>query len=146
LAPIADEQRLANGFFAANSNWHGPCNLLGIGNHAGSDRGNTTMQTIKNRSIAAFGAVLATFATVAAASPARAETRTVTVSYADVDLGSTAGNATVDRRIRAAAARVCGPMDLQFRNQVAACRRAAIAQAKTDLTSVVSSPVQVATR
>jgi len=103
------------------------------------------MQTIKNRSIAAFGAVVATFATVVAASPARAETRTVTVSYADVDLGSAAGNAALDRRIRVAAARVCGPMDLQFRAQVAACRRDAIAQAKTTLASL-SSPVQIATR
>ena len=93
------------------------------------------MQTIKNRSIAAFGAVVATFATVAAASPARAETSAATISYAGLDLGSTEGNAIVERRIRTAAVKVCGPLELRSRNQVLACRREAIAVARRFVTA-----------
>jgi UrcA family protein len=103
------------------------------------------MPTIKNRSIAAFGAVLATFATVAAASPARAESRSVVISFNDVDLTSALGNAVVDHRIRSAAARVCGPMELRARRQILACRREAIANARASLPGA-DRPVMVAAR
>jgi len=103
------------------------------------------MQTIKNRSVAAFGAVIATFATVAAASPARAETSAATISYAGLDLGSAAGSAIVERRIRTAANKVCGPLEFRVRNQVLACRREAIANAKANLPGT-ARPVMVAAR
>jgi len=103
------------------------------------------MQTIKNRSIAAFGAVLATFATVAAASPARAESSAATISYAGLDLASAQGTAIIERRIRLAVARVCGPLELRARNQVLACRREAIANAKASLPGTARA-VMVATR
>jgi UrcA family protein len=137
--------RRQNSFFPLDAGWHGTCRSPDIGNQAGSGNRDTTMQTIKNRSLAAFGAVLATFATVAAASPARAETRTVVMSFSGVDLGSASGQATVDRRIRTAAIRVCGPMEFRSRNQILACRRDAIANAKVSLAGV-DRPVMVAAR
>ena len=62
-------------------------------------------------------------ATVAAAQPANAESRIV--SYADLDLTSPEGQATLDRRIATAVARVCGndwPIALRFSRQVQRCR------------------------
>ena len=67
-------------------------------------------------------------AAVAAASPARADTRSV--SYADLDLTSPQGQAVLDSRISSAIRQVCGrafPTDLQSRRQVERCRSATLA-------------------
>ena len=74
-------------------------------------------------------------ASVAAVSPARAESDTQVVSYADLDLTSPAGQAALDRRLNAAIRQVCGrpfPIDLQTHRQVQQCRSqtAAIVQAQ----------------
>jgi UrcA family protein len=99
------------------------------------------MQTIFSRSIATFGAIVATTMTIAAASPARAATydatgaeiRTQEVSLAGVDLGTAKGMAQIDRRIRAAAVRVCGRADRLPAPQTLSCRRLAAANAKLSL-------------
>jgi UrcA family protein len=48
----------------------------------------------------------------AAPAAAQAEPASVTVAFADLDLGSEAGRASLDRRIRRAAAAVCSPPEL----------------------------------
>ena len=62
-------------------------------------------------------------AAVAAANPARAETRIV--SYAGLDLASPEGQSVLDGRIASAIRQVCGrayPTDLQSQRQVERCR------------------------
>lgn len=63
-------------------------------------------------------------ASLAAANPAQAETRTV--RYADLDLTSPAGQAALDRRLAHAVREVCGrafPRDLQSVDEASRCRR-----------------------
>ncbi len=87
------------------------------------------MQTIRNHSIAALGAIVATFVTVSAAAPARAETATTTVSYQVLDLHSAKGMTSLRHRIEAAAARVCGFDVPPLSAEIQTCRRDAIARA-----------------
>ena len=101
------------------------------------------MQTIKNRSIAALGAIVATTMSVVAASPARAES--IEVRYHDLDLRSPAGKLALHRRIRAAATQVCGPQETLFRMQAQDCRRNAIAQAEAAIPAIRTAS-QVAAR
>ncbi|MDB5690523.1 MAG: hypothetical protein JWL91_2399 [Sphingomonas bacterium] len=100
------------------------------------------MQTIRSRSIAVFGAILTTAASLGGISPAHAESydgtvanqeRQAVIALGDVDLSSPKGKAVIQRRIRAAATRVCGPLDREVSIEVMACRRAAIAAARTRL-------------
>ena len=73
-------------------------------------------------SVLTAGSILAGTASPALAAPA-AQTRIVT--YADLDLGSAAGRATLDRRIGRAVRAVCGDAgikDLNALRQVALCR------------------------
>jgi len=65
-------------------------------------------------------------ASLAAANPAQAESGSRTVSYGDLDLTSSAGQAALDRRLASAVREVCGrpyPLDLQSVDQVSRCRR-----------------------
>lgn len=61
---------------------------------------------------AALGATLLTFPTIASAQPQLTaqghETRSVSVTYADLDLTTTDGRKELDRRITHAARQVCG--------------------------------------
>ncbi len=69
-------------------------------------------------------ALLATF-TAAPALAQDANVRSVAVSYADLDLGSEAGRATFDNRLRQAVREVCGvasSADLRGQNRVDECR------------------------
>ena len=91
------------------------------------------MMTIRNHSIAALGAVVATFATVSAAAPAHAETVTAAVRYGDLDLTLPADAAKLRHRIRVAANQVCGPLNPMFRAKIADCRRAAIVRAEASI-------------
>ena len=62
-------------------------------------------------------------ASAAISAPAIAQTRVV--SYADLDLSSSAGQAALDNRIDNAIRQVCGsawPLDLQSQNEVRRCR------------------------
>jgi UrcA family protein len=89
---------------------------------------------IDRLAVAAIVAAAAAAVTFAAA-PARAdisEPRTAEVGYADLNLSSRAGQATLDRRIAQAATIVCGghaSMDLRQRLAFNSCRGKAIAGA-----------------
>lgn len=91
------------------------------------------MMTFRNRSIAALGAVVATFATVSASAPAHAETFTAEVHYGDLDLNSPADIARLRHRVHAAADEVCGPQNAMFRVKIDDCRRDAIARAEASI-------------
>jgi UrcA family protein len=56
---------------------------------------------------------LAAFSLAVAAIPAWAETRSVTVQYADLDLASPEGMATLQGRIDAAAKKICGRAEVR---------------------------------
>ena len=76
-------------------------------------------------------ALVATF-TAAPALAQDASFRSVAVSYADLDLGSEAGRATFDNRLRQAVREVCGSAssaDLRGQNRVDACREDLTARA-----------------
>lgn len=81
-----------------------------------------------------FVAMLAAAAAVAAGTPAAATdtaTRTVKVRYADLDLSTRAGRATLDRRIDAALEQVCGSLGPTVNNEervIATCRTEAAAR------------------
>ena len=97
------------------------------------------MQTIRSRSFAFAGAILATFASVTGVSSAHAETfgespaRQEAVSIAGLDLASPQGMKALDRRIRSAANRVCATNDRSTVHLVRACRHEAITTAMNSL-------------
>jgi UrcA family protein len=90
------------------------------------------MQSFKN-TVAGTFALVATFVTVAAATPLRAETVSVPVAYGDLNIQSEAGAAQLDARIRRAAREVCGQADRGNSIKVASCRHDAIGAAKAKL-------------
>lgn len=68
------------------------------------------------------------------------------VSYADLDLATSAGRAVIDARISAAASQLC-LRDNRDLAQAAACRRESVAQARADLDRrIAANAVQVAAR
>lgn len=102
------------------------------------------MQSLKN-TVAGTFAIVATFVTVAAATPLRAETVSVPVAYSDLNVHSEAGAAQLDARIRKAAYQACGQSDLGTAIKVANCRRDAIGAAKARL-AMSGSELQLAAR
>ncbi|MBD3759906.1 UrcA family protein [Rhizorhabdus sp.] len=104
------------------------------------------MQSLKN-TVAGTFAVVATFITVAAATPLRAETVSVPVAYSDLNVHSEAGAAQLDARIRKAAYQACGQSDVGSIIKVASCRRDAIVAAKAQLAmNSKAAELQLATR
>jgi UrcA family protein len=90
------------------------------------------------RIVSVLGAIAATAATVAFASPAaaQAEDRSVTVSMAGLDLSSPADAARLHRRLHAAAREVCGPdnlKDAHAHQQARTCEMSALARANADV-------------
>lgn len=80
----------------------------------------------------------------AAATPAsaQAELRSVQVSFADLDLGSTKDRSRLDRRIRNAAGYVCGSRhvrELSLAKQIDECRTDAIARANRAVVEVLAA-------
>lgn len=79
------------------------------------------MNTIKT-----FAAATAAFAAIALPMSAAnaSEPRSATISYADLDLGSAAGQAIFDRRIANAVEQICGPLQNKplFDRAVRECR------------------------
>jgi UrcA family protein len=68
---------------------------------------------------------LASLALILASAPALAQPSAGTVRYSDLDLATSAGIATLDRRIDRAVAQLCGtafPTDLDARAQIDRCR------------------------
>jgi len=86
-----------------------------------------------NTTVAGTFAIVATFVTIAAATPLRAEPVRVAVAYGDLDLASAVGASQLDARIRRAAEDVCGRPDVRTSIEVAACRQKAIVGAKARL-------------
>jgi UrcA family protein len=85
-----------------------------------------------------LGALAATAATLAFATPAVAQTedRSVTVSFADLDPSRPADAVRLDHRLQSAARTVCGPdegKDLRARQQAANCERVALSRANSDV-------------
>jgi UrcA family protein len=71
-----------------------------------------------------------------------AETDSVRVSYADLDLGSDFGRTSLQGRIAHAAEVVCGPADhrdIPFTQKVRECRRGTIADAQPAYQAAVNS-------
>ena len=84
------------------------------------------------KTITTLGAALLATLTAAPALAQEANVRSVAVSYADLDLGSEAGRATFDSRLRQAVRELCGTAssaDLRGQNQVDACREELTARA-----------------
>lgn len=99
------------------------------------------------RPLFALAAALAT--SLFAAAPTAAETRSISVSYADLNLASAAGRTTLENRIARAATRVCrynGSPDLKSQQLALGCRTTAMADAlaKVELAAANSSSPQYA--
>lgn len=90
------------------------------------------MQSFKNL-IAGSTALIATFVTVAAATPLRAEQFQVPVAYGDLDIASPAGASELQLRIARAARVACGQSDAGTRIQIATCRIQAVKSAQSQL-------------
>jgi UrcA family protein len=72
--------------------------------------------------------------------PAQAETASLRVRYADLDLASKGGQAALDRRIEFAVRQICGPAEVSdkvYRELVQPCQRAARDRAKMQVALVV---------
>lgn len=72
---------------------------------------------------------------------ATAEARTAEVRYGDLDLTSKAGRAALERRVAAAANRVCtsaDPRDLMARANAESCRTAALDKAEPQIEAAVN--------
>ncbi len=94
--------------------------------------------------LAFAGALFATGLTVMASSPAAAAT--AHVNYADLDLSTAAGRATLDSRISHAAHAVCW-IENPTLSASGACRRASIANARAAMDRAVQSQsVRLASR
>lgn len=84
-------------------------------------------------------AALISFAALFIAPPAAAETISVKVSYAGLDLNSTAGVAEFDRRISRAVKTICGDADRTYlRNEHRRCTREANASGSTQKDRVIA--------
>lgn len=89
----------------------------------------------------AFAAPFALLAPVSA-SAAPSEQQSATVSYADLDLSNPRDAARLDRRIRAAADRVCDmglPRPTREQSAFNACRSSAFAQARSEVEIVLAA-------
>lgn len=94
------------------------------------------------------GTVLASLALVSIMPPAKAETTVVTVSYADLDLTTTAGLAVLDDRIRDAATRLCGLVDRDriMLQTKARCIRDTVDSVRPQLEALRSRPILSSSR
>lgn len=92
------------------------------------------MTNLKNRSIAASAALIATaLSMTVAVAPLRAEPVKVVVAYGDLDVSSDAGAARLQARIHRAARQACGQDDAGTRLQAANCRHDAVKAAQAKL-------------
>jgi UrcA family protein len=88
--------------------------------------------------------VAASFTAFAQPSPAATTAR---VSYADLDLTSTADRAALDNRLRTAASKVCFAVQSRDLTEASACRAASLVQARATMRDAVrAASVQVAQR
>ena len=98
----------------------------------------------------AFSAIVGAALLAAPALAQSPDTMSVAVRTADLDLSSAGGRARLDRRVRQAAARICGesPRALEFRDAHRTCRSDVLADAETQIARMIdsSAPILVARR
>ncbi len=106
------------------------------------------MTNLKNRSIAASAALIASVLSMTVAvAPLRAEPVKVAVAYGDLDIHSDAGAATLNARIGRAARLACGQDDAGNRIQAATCRQQAVRAAHAQLAMKAgSTDIKLASR
>lgn len=83
---------------------------------------------------------LAVTAAAAIATPAAAQTDSITIGYGDLNLSSQAGRAALDQRIDGAAQQLCGsysPLELKMAALSRACRAGVQADARAQLARVI---------
>jgi UrcA family protein len=83
----------------------------------------------------------------APAVPIAEQGRTATVRFADLDLSTSAGRATLDRRVKRAVRHVCalaGPTKASDFEQVGACRQQALKDATRQIELAAGSTVDAA--
>jgi UrcA family protein len=103
------------------------------------------MTMIRLSPLALAGAVLATSLTIGAV-PSQAAT-SARVSYADLDLTSSADRAVFDQRLRGAASRVCFGTGARMLSELSACRAVSLTNARAAANEAVRhASVQVAQR
>lgn len=96
--------------------------------------------------------IAAGFAALTVAQPVTAQTIPLSksVSYADLDLSSASGRATLDARVRRAAMQVCevGVDDISLvqRNAAKACFKSAVSSARQQYASIEARRTRVADR
>ncbi len=101
------------------------------------------MLNLKNRSIAASAALVATVITLAAATPINAATP-VKVAYGDLNLASAQGVQTFNGRVRVAAREVCNHGVSAV--DAASCRSRTIAAAQSKVAMTSDAGIQLASR
>lgn len=87
------------------------------------------------------------FSAVAGTAASAEDAPTAIVTYADLNLSSTAGVVALNRRISAAARRICGEddiRDLQRQAAVDACRTAAVRSAAPQVAKLINPTQEVA--
>lgn len=98
----------------------------------------------------ALSAIIGTALLAAPALAQNADTMTVAVRTADLDLSSADGRARLDRRVRQAAGQICGaePRGLNLREQYLSCRGEVMTDAEVKIARMTdrSAPVLVARR
>jgi UrcA family protein len=98
-----------------------------------------------NNTVAGTFALVATFVTVAVATPLNAaEPVGVAVAYGDLNLSNEADAAKLDSRIRQAAYQVCSQADTAIR--AATCRQDVIGNARAKLAMADKNEVKLAAR
>lgn len=95
------------------------------------------------RTFSAIAAAALTAGTLALSTPVRAAEGedSVTVNFSDLDVGTAAGKARFDRRVRNAAREMCGwvqfqPLDIQ--TKVVSCHKDVIADAQAGLETALA--------
>jgi len=105
------------------------------------------MTNLKNRSIAASAALIASVLSMTVAvAPLRAEPVKVAVAYGDLNVASKDGAAELQTRIGRAAREVCGQDDAGTRIHVATCRHEVVKAAKAQLAMKADSEIRLASR
>ena len=95
--------------------------------------------------LALAGMFAATTLAVGAISPAAAATR-VTVSYRDLDLGTSAGQETLNQRLRHATMHVCSSEKQTMLGETMTCRADTMSHARADLAVALGNALPVALR
>ena len=90
-----------------------------------------------------YAVISAALAISLIANPARAQSQTVGVAYADLDLNTPAGQAALDRRIQTAAESVCGFNEVRTGTRLPSssardCLREALASTRQQVAAQIS--------